>query len=541
MNENEINVKELFGKYHKKLIAEAIIKTLIYGLIAGFAASLLFACVSRLAKFDGTIPSLIIGIAAFIFSAAFMYFKKLRPSVKNAAARIDRLGLEERVVTMLELDGASSFIAVKQREDAKKMLKKTNPKQLKIKIPVKYAALLLIVAAVSIYMLSLPPVKPAVAEERAGNSDEALTIVDQMLRELRETINKAEVNEELKKELNDLVDKLEMSFTEKDTAFDKIMKIIEAAKEIKKRLEDALNQKKIGEALQKYDSTRELGAAIENSDARQIDKAFENTRENVKKLAGQKKTNELNRIADDIESALSDAGNPEGALADALQQLAADIRAAARISEKGDDASADKALSEALDTAAESISEALDEQANIVEMMEQMEGIMDMSVAMIADAEMPDMDMMIPGEGKGKVPGKDKGQGARGKTPGETGEGDNAETADENAENAEGNANNEGGENNDPTGEAGDNRRAGRSGGGTGGEAGEGSGASMTGTSSTSAVDSARRNVEPVIDGKTPYLDVYDEFFKDAKRQMIDGALSDELRSKAQKYFEIIQ
>ena len=540
MNANKINVKELFGKYHNKLIAEAIIKTLIYGLIAGFAASLLSACVFRLAKFDGTLPALIIGIAAFVFPAVFMYLKKLRPSVKHAAARIDRLGLEERVVTMLELDGESAFIAVKQREDAKKMLKKTNPGQLKIKIPVKYAALLFIVAAVSIYTLSLPPVKPAAAEESAEDPDEALTIVDQMLRELRETINEAEVNDELKKELNELVDKLERSFTENDTAFDKIMKIIEASKEIKKRLEEALNQKKIGEALQQYDSTRELGAAIENSDVGQVDEALENMRENVQRLAGQEKTDELNQMADDIESALSDAGNPEGALPDALQQLAYDIRAAAKLSEKGDNTGADETLSEALEAAAESISEALAEQASISEMMEQIEGIMDASIEMIADEEIPGM--MIPGKGKGQGEGEGSGQGTRGKPTGENGEGENGENGEgENGESGEG-ENDESGEGDaNDGGEAGDNRRAVRSGSGTGGEADEGVEASETGTSSTSAVDSARRDAEPVIDGKTPYLDVFDDFFKDAKRQMIDGALSDELRSKAQKYFEIIQ
>jgi hypothetical protein len=36
MDENKIQVKKLFGKYHKKLAAEAVIKTLIYCLIAGF-------------------------------------------------------------------------------------------------------------------------------------------------------------------------------------------------------------------------------------------------------------------------------------------------------------------------------------------------------------------------------------------------------------------------------------------------------------------------------------------------------------------------
>ena len=239
MNENKIQVKKIFGKYHNRLIVEAVIKTLIYCLTAGFAASFATVCVSRLARFDGAFLALMIGMAVFVFPAIFIYFKKLRPSAGRVASRIDRLGLEERVVTMLELDGESSFMAVKQREDAKGMLKRTSPKQLKIKIPVRYAAVLIIVATVSIYMMLLPPVQPAVADESAGYLEEELSIIEQMLADLRETIDEAEVNEELKIDLNELVDKLEAGFNENDAALDRIMKILETSDEIRRRLEEA--------------------------------------------------------------------------------------------------------------------------------------------------------------------------------------------------------------------------------------------------------------------------------------------------------------
>jgi hypothetical protein len=519
MGENKVQVKKLFEKYHKKLIAEAVVKTLIYCLTAGFTACFAVVCVSRLARFDGAFLALMTGMAAFVFPAIFVYFKKLHPSVKHVAVRIDRLGLEERVVTMLELDGESSFMAVKQRENAKTALKSASPKQLKIKIPVKYAVVLFIAAAISIYMLSLPPVKPAAANETAGNPGEDLSIVEQMLADLRETIDEAEVNEELKKELNELVDKLERSFTESDTAFDKIMKILETSKEIKKRLEEALTQKRIGEALQQYDSTRELGEAIENGDAGQVEDAFENMRENIQQLGGQEKAGELNQIADDIESALDDAGNPEDALADALQQLAGELREAAGLAEQGDNAGADEAAADAFSEAAEGISEALAEQGNIGEMMERLAGIMSESIEMIAQEEL-------------------QGMQASGEEGGQSGSGEEASDGGNGGEGNEGEG--EGGEGNSGEGN-GRNNADERTGAGTGGEEDFDLEAAMTANNTTTNIDGYIRDSEPVIDGKTPYRGVFNRYYEGAKRQMTDGALSDELRSKVQRYFEIIQ
>jgi len=550
MDENKIQVKKLFGRYHKKLIAEAVIKTLIYCLIAGFTASFITVCVSRLARFDGAFLALMIGLAFFVFPAIFLYLKKLRPSVKRVAERIDRLGLEERAVTMLELDGESSFMAVKQRENAKLMLKRTPARQLKIKIPFKYAAVLIITAAVSIYMMSLPPVKPVAANESAGNSDEELAIIEQMLADLRETIDNADVNEELKKDLNEMVDRLENSFNENDTVYDKIMKILETSREIQKRLEEALTQRSIGEALQQYDSTRELGEAIENGDAAEVDDAFESMRENVQQLAGQDKADELNRIASDIDNALEDAGSPEGALPDALRQLSGDIREAAGLAESGDNDGADQAAGEAFSEAAESISEALAEQGNISEMMERLEGIMDEAVEMIAESEL--QEMQASGEESGQ---EGSGEGNEGSGEGEEGNGEGNEGSGEgNGDGEEGNGegndgssdgNGEGnGEGNDGNGRNGSNMpndREERTGAGTGSEEDFDLEAAMTADNTTTSIDRYVRDSEPVIDGKTPYRKVFGEYYDDAKQQMINGALSDEMRSKVQRYFEIIQ
>ena len=259
-------------------------------------------------------------------------------------------------------------------------------------------------------------------------------------------------------------------------------------------------------------------------------------RENVQQLAGQEKADELNQIADDIESALKEAGNPKGALSDALQQLADEIREAAGSAEKGDNEGADEAASEAINEASESISGALAEQGNIGELMGQLEGIMGEAIEMLAQGEMSGM--FASGEESGQSGSEGEGSEGEG-SEGEGSEGEGSEGEGSEGEGSEGEGSE--GEGSDGEGRGGRNEGRVRRGGSTGSEDDADFEPSMTENNSSKSIDRYVRDSEPVIDGNTPYLDVFDEYFEDAKQQMINGALPDELRSKVQRYFEIIQ
>ena len=59
------------------------------------------------------------------------------------ANRLDRSGLQERVVTMLELADEQTTLAEMQRSDTEKQLEASNPKRVKIIIPVSQIVWLL--------------------------------------------------------------------------------------------------------------------------------------------------------------------------------------------------------------------------------------------------------------------------------------------------------------------------------------------------------------------------------------------------------------
>ena len=125
---------KLVEKYYAKLAKEGWLNALLYALIGGCAAMLICSTVFWLTDFK---YPWIAFIAFGVVTAALtvlLYFKKFRPSRKQIAERVDALGLEERVLTMLELENDESYIAQRQREDAKDAIGKISEKFMKIAV-----------------------------------------------------------------------------------------------------------------------------------------------------------------------------------------------------------------------------------------------------------------------------------------------------------------------------------------------------------------------------------------------------------------------
>ena len=127
---------KLFQKYYSRIAREGIIKSLLCGLIIGFA--ILF--VSATTFWFTNTHLFWVAILFFLFStagAAYLFYqKKFRPTTKQIARRVDELGLEERILTMAQLEGDESYIAMRQREDALAALKTVNEKLIAIIVSV---------------------------------------------------------------------------------------------------------------------------------------------------------------------------------------------------------------------------------------------------------------------------------------------------------------------------------------------------------------------------------------------------------------------
>ena len=123
---------ELFKKYYQRLAKEGILKSILCGLIIGFAFLAVFATLFWFMGWQGFWVGLILfGIISAVAGVLF-YKWKFQPTTKAIARRVDELGLEERLITMAELEGDDSYIAMRQREDALQALNKVNASLIKI-------------------------------------------------------------------------------------------------------------------------------------------------------------------------------------------------------------------------------------------------------------------------------------------------------------------------------------------------------------------------------------------------------------------------
>lgn len=139
--------KDIFGKYYSRLAKEGIIKAIICGLIIGFGISFILAFAtwffSAYSKFLFLV-ALIVGLAAGVGTGILLYYKRFRPTKKSVAERLDAMGLDERLITMLEFEGDTSAIAKCQKQDAKVKLGKIPASSIKL----TFAKTLIIVASV---------------------------------------------------------------------------------------------------------------------------------------------------------------------------------------------------------------------------------------------------------------------------------------------------------------------------------------------------------------------------------------------------------
>ena len=144
-----------FKRYLTKLRFEAFLKSLLSGLAVGFIANFITALVTWFTPYNGLWLSIgtLVGVTAV--ATLFFYFKKFYPSVMTNARRLDKLGLEERLITMVEYENDDSYIASAQREDAKAVLNSVDSRSIKLRLARKIWVSLLVCTTLGIGMTAV--------------------------------------------------------------------------------------------------------------------------------------------------------------------------------------------------------------------------------------------------------------------------------------------------------------------------------------------------------------------------------------------------
>ncbi len=148
--ETIMNGKKTFKKFYHRLALEGVLKAFMWALVIAFAACFVISFVSWFFPFNGLWLAIAVWGAFTCGFTVLFYFLRFRPTAQGIARRVDSLGLEERLITMAELENDESYIALRQREDAQAHISAFDTKAIKISV-----SLVLLVVACGMGVLGI--------------------------------------------------------------------------------------------------------------------------------------------------------------------------------------------------------------------------------------------------------------------------------------------------------------------------------------------------------------------------------------------------
>ena len=153
--ESKMEARKHFEKHFSKLRSEAWCRAFVAALIVGFAVGFVAAFATWFTDLNGLWISLAAWAVATGISMPIFYIKKYRPTAIRSARRIDRLGLQERLITMVEYEADESLMASLQRQDAQQKLAELESNKLQITVAKKALIALSVVGGLGLIMMTV--------------------------------------------------------------------------------------------------------------------------------------------------------------------------------------------------------------------------------------------------------------------------------------------------------------------------------------------------------------------------------------------------
>ena len=150
-----MNLKELLKPHYSRLTLEGILRSALFGLAVGFGTNVLVGFIVWLFELGGVWLPLGVGLGVGILAGFGAYYHFYRTNLHEVAHRVDRFGLEERAITMLELEGEDSCIASLQRENATTHILRVQDRKLRLSMPRALVACAIVAALLGTSMTTV--------------------------------------------------------------------------------------------------------------------------------------------------------------------------------------------------------------------------------------------------------------------------------------------------------------------------------------------------------------------------------------------------
>ncbi|GAA0182390.1 hypothetical protein SH2C18_47770 [Clostridium sediminicola] len=315
-------IRIIINKIKKRLFLvqwiRYLLKFLVIGMLMGMVIEILSRFVPIYKPYKITIIILVISTLLSLIWALIKTPKDITTALKT-----DALGLKERVVTSLELEGDSSVIAQLQKKDALDYLQKLDYKKELSFVPNKKSIIsFLILGCLLTGLFYLPnPMK-----EIAQKKHEIKIVKKDAVKDVEKVQKKIEKNEKIsdwmKLDANNNLKKLKKELSEAknneeiNKAIQKSSKKLELMK--KKYLDDDLE--KVADTFMKNEITKELGKLIKDGNKEELLKKMDEVAESLKNASPEeieKLSKGLSKLAQELKN------NPN--LAKAFGELASNL------------------------------------------------------------------------------------------------------------------------------------------------------------------------------------------------------------------------
>ena len=368
MSKLDRELLQLFRKVRDRIHSNLILNYAIIGAVVALVCSILAAILSRFIPIYAVYSKAALGVlGASLIAIVYGAFKT--PKNRQVALKVDKLGLQERTLTAVDLIGEQSTFATLEKQDALKHLKAINFKKA---MPIRPNRKYLLLCALLITTLTASAFLPNPMAEKARELNQLKQEIAKQQKKVTEVekkiANNAKLTDEQKKEaalkLAELKKELKAAQNKKDIdkalqkSQKKLVYLSDKYTDSKENLEKLIN------TLAQNKSTKQLADMLKNSSEQQLKENLKQFAEQLKKM-DKEQLKQISKELTDLANQIKNNPELKQALGELVQKLASgemgDVSdALEQLADSMSELMSDKGFKEALEDLAKQLGEMQD-------------------------------------------------------------------------------------------------------------------------------------------------------------------------------------
>ena len=230
--------KRPLRRFQRRLLPEAAVRSVCDGLVMGLSAACLTECVIRLTGRHVLLAPMIAAfLPVFVLTSLLRYGLVHRPSDAGTADRMDEAyRLQDRVATMVALQGKQDTLSVLQRRDTFALIRTLDPKDMPLRFPRREMLLCVGLLLLSVFISIPSSWFPGAPSPLQAEESEEARLAREMLENARRRILASDLSDDEKTRMLSELDAAASDLDE-DVSLEELADIMRVSGELEDSLE----------------------------------------------------------------------------------------------------------------------------------------------------------------------------------------------------------------------------------------------------------------------------------------------------------------